>query len=134
MMIGALVVNTLWITVTLKTAPESREVLHRFYRRVQPPGPGWRMISAECGMKYEKMDPKDFLAFLGGMMLIWGALYFMGKLLFAEWGAMLVGLAVTLVGGWLVYAFLVKKADRLDSLEGEHDASEGEVMEDSVAN
>jgi len=133
MMFGALVVNALWITVTLKTQPESREVLHRFYRRVQPPGPGWRKIAAECGMEYQKVDPKDFLAFLGGMMLIWGALYFMGKLLFAEWAQMLVGLAVTLVGGWLVYAFLLKKADRLDSLEGEHDASEQEVMEDSAA-
>ena len=133
MMFGALVVNALWITVTLKTQPESREVLHRFYRRVQPPGPGWRKIAAECGMEYQKVDPKDFLAFLGGMMLIWGALYFMGKLLFAEWAQMLVGLAVTLVGGWLVYAFLLKKADRVDSLEGEHDASEQEVMEDSAA-
>ena len=128
--IGALSVNALWIAVTLKTRPESREVLHRFYRRVQPPGPGWRKIAAECGMPYEPIDPKDFLAFAGGLMLIWGALYFVGKLLFAEWGAMVVGLVVTLVGGWLIHAFLIKKADREDTLEGEHDASEGEVIAD----
>jgi len=131
--IGAVVVNTLWVVVTLKTQPESREVLHRFYRRVQPPGPGWKLIAAECGMEHKSIDPKDFLAFLGGIMLIWGALYFMGKLLFAEWGAMLLGLVITLVGGWLIYAFLLKKADRDDTLEGEHDASEREVMADSVA-
>ena len=49
-------------------------------------------------MVAEPIDPKDFLAFLGGLMLIWGALYFVGKLLFAEWGAMTVGLVVTLTG------------------------------------
>ena len=130
--IGAVVVNVLWIAVTLRTRPESSAVLHRFYRRVQPPGPGWRKIAAECGMAGEPIDPKDFLALAGGLMLIWGALYFVGKLLFAEWGAMLVGLVVTLIGGWLIHAFLIQKADREDTLEGEHDASEQKVMVDSV--
>lgn len=131
LMIGAVLVNALWIAVTLRTRPESREVLHRFYRRVQPPGPGWRRIARECGMEHQRLDPKDFLAFLGGVMLIWGALYFVGKLLFAEWARAAIGLAVTLAGGWLTYAFLIRKADRADTLEGEHDASEREVMADS---
>jgi len=131
LMAGALIVNVLWIAVTLLTRPESREVLHRFYRRVQPPGPGWRRIAAECGMPHGSLDPKDFLAFLGGMMLIWGALYFVGKLLFGYWAQAGIGLAVTVAGGWLTYAFLIKKADRADTLEGEHDASEREVMADT---
>ncbi|HUS91090.1 MAG TPA: sodium:solute symporter family protein [Phycisphaerae bacterium] len=128
---GAIVVNGLWITVTLLTRPESPAVLHRFYRRVRPPGPGWRRVARECGLEHEGLDPKDFLAFLGGMMLIWGALYFVGKLLFAEWVPAAIGLAVTLIGGWLVWAFLIRKADRADTLAGEHDASEREVMADS---
>jgi SSS family solute:Na+ symporter len=130
-MIGAVVVNALWITVTLLTKPESREVLHRFYRRVQPPGPGWRRIARECGMEHKGLDPRDFLAFLGGVMLIWGALYFVGKALFGAWARAAIGLGVTLAGGWLTYAFLIRKADRADTVEGEHDASEREVMADS---
>lgn len=133
LMTGAVLVNALWIVVTLKTRPESREVLHRFYRRVQPPGPGWRRIARECGLKHEALDPRDFLAFLGGILLIWGALYFVGKLLFAEWARAGIGLAVTVAGGALVYAFLIRKADRKDTLDGEHDASEREVMADSYA-
>lgn len=131
LMIGAVVVNALWIVVTLKTRPESKEVLHRFYRRVRPPGPGWRRVARECGMDHEGLDPKDFLAFAGGVLLIWGALYFVGKLLFGEWLAAAAGLAVTLGGGLLVWAFLIRKADREDTLAGEHDASEREVMTDS---
>jgi len=131
LMVGAVVVNTLWIVVTLLTAPEPPEVLHRFYRRVRPPGPGWRRVAAECGLEHEGLDPKDFLAFLGGVMLIWGALFFVGKALFAEYLLAAAGLAVTVAGGVLVYAFLLRKADRADTLEGEHDASEREVMDDA---
>lgn len=128
LMAGALLVNALWIIVTLKTAPESREVLHRFYLRVRPPGPGWRKIARECGVEHEGIDPRDFLAFLGGIMLIWGALYAVGKLLFAAWLNAFLGMAVTLVGGLLLYKFLIQKADRPDLVEGERDASEREVM------
>ncbi len=131
--VGAVLVNALWIGVTLRTAPESRPVLHRFYRRVRPPGPGWRQIAAECGLEseHESIDPRDFLAFLGGMMLIWGGLFFVGKLLFGSWTATVVGLVVTLAGAWLVNVFLIRKADREDTLAGEHDASEAAVMLDS---
>ena len=129
LMMGAVLVNTLWIVVTLRTKPESRETLHRFYRRVQPPGPGWRHIAEECGMPYEPMDPRDFWAFLGGVMLIWGALYFMGKLILGEHLRALLSLIVPVLGGWLVYEFLVKKADRADTLEGEHDASERVIQD-----
>ena len=130
-LIGTVLVNILWITVTLKTRPESRETLHRFYKRVQPPGPGWRKIAEECGMPYQPLDWRDFAAFAGGIMLIWGAIYSVGQLVFAAYVKALVGLAVTAAGGWLIWAFLLRKADRADTLEGEHDASEQEVMADT---
>ena len=129
LMIGAVFVNTLWIVVTLKTRPESRETLHRFYRRVQPPGPGWRRIAKECGMPYEPLDPKDFWAFLGGILLIWGALYFVGKVIFKEYLRALISFPVPLIGSWLLYEFLIRKADRADTLEGEHDASERVIQD-----
>lgn len=122
LMFGTVLVNALWITVTLKTAPESTQTLHRFYRRVQPPGPGWARIARECGMEPEALDWRDFAAFAGGVALIWGALYLVGQLMFGEYGAAAVGFAVTAAGGWLVYAFLITRADRDDTLEGERDA------------
>ena len=63
-------------------------------------------------------------------MLIWGALYAVGKLLFAAWLNAFLGMAVTLVGGLLLYKFLIQKADRADLVEGERDASEREVMDE----
>ena len=122
LMIGAVLVNVLWIAVTLRTEPESRETLHRFYRRVQPPGPGWTRIALECGMEPEGLDPRDFAAFTGGVALIWGALYLVGQLVLGEYGPAAAGLAVTLAGAWLVYAFLITRADREDTFEGERDA------------
>ncbi|MFH1570835.1 MAG: sodium:solute symporter family protein [Gemmatimonadota bacterium] len=125
LMIGAVLVNGLWIGATLLSPPESPETLHRFYRRVQPPGPGWRRIARECGMEPQPLDNRDFAAFVGGVLLIWGSLYLVGKLMLGEYGAAAIGLAVTAVGGWLTYAFLLTRADREDTLSGEHDAHEG---------
>ena len=52
----------------------------------------------------------------------------MGQLLFAAWLKSLLGLGIMLAGGFMTYAFLVKKADREDMVAGERDASEREVM------
>ncbi len=124
LMAGTVLVNVIWIAVTLLTAPEPRETLHRFYRRVQPPGAGWRRIAEECGMPYQPLDGRDFLAFAGGVMLIWGAIYFVGKLVLGHYVASSYALLVTVVGGGLVWQFLLKRADRAETMEGEHDASE----------
>jgi solute:Na+ symporter, SSS family len=45
--VGLLTIVT-WLVVTLVTKPESDEVLHRFYRKVRPGGPGWKRVAQAC--------------------------------------------------------------------------------------
>jgi solute:Na+ symporter, SSS family len=45
--VGLLTIVT-WLVVTLVTKPETDEVLHRFYRKVRPGGPGWRRVARAC--------------------------------------------------------------------------------------
>jgi len=48
-LIAILVVSTIiWIVVTLLTRPVDDETLKTFYRRVIPPGPGWKRIRRLC--------------------------------------------------------------------------------------
>ena len=42
LMVTTGITAVVWITVMLCTPPESSEVMERFVRQVQPPGPGWR--------------------------------------------------------------------------------------------
>jgi solute:Na+ symporter, SSS family len=45
--VGLLTIIT-WLAVTLVTKPESDEVLHRFYRKIRPGGPGWKRVARSC--------------------------------------------------------------------------------------
>jgi solute:Na+ symporter, SSS family len=49
MLITVMITTVVWLTVTLLTAPESAATLDRFYRRVRPGGPGWRVVSRRLG-------------------------------------------------------------------------------------
>jgi hypothetical protein len=71
---------------------------------------------------HEPFDPKDLLAFAGGIMLIWGAIYAIGQLILGSPTSSAIGFGVTALGGWLTWQFLIKKADRADLMEGESDA------------
>jgi hypothetical protein len=124
LMMGAAVVNVIWIGVTLNTSPESPETLQRFYRRVRPPGRSWKHVAAQAGVEHERFDPKDLLAFAGCIMLIWGAIYAVGQLVLGSADRSAMGFVVTAAGGWLTWQYLIKKADREDLMEGEQDAYE----------
>jgi len=45
MLITVGVTTLVWIAATFATAPEPKDKLLAFYRKVRPPGPGWRVIA-----------------------------------------------------------------------------------------
>jgi Na+/proline symporter len=49
MLVTVLVTTVVWLSVTFLTQPESAATLDRFYRRVRPGGPGWRVVSRRLG-------------------------------------------------------------------------------------
>src|SRR5439155_2694596 len=50
MLVTVAITTAAWLAVTLLTAPEPREKLVSFYRRVRPEGPGWKHIASEAGV------------------------------------------------------------------------------------
>ena len=85
MLITVAITTVVWIVVTFATPPESMSTLTSFYKAVRPPGALWRPIA--------KLVPdvapgisvtRNFRDWIAGCVLIYGALFGIGKLLLKE--------------------------------------------------
>ncbi len=75
-----------WIIATYVTKPTDRDVLDDFYKRVQPSGPGWRVITKgkTLNFKAESMSTL-FLNWIIGILLIYSSLFSIGKIILKEY-------------------------------------------------
>ena len=74
-----------WLAVTLLTPPAARATLVRFYERVRPAGPGWRMIRERAGLPPSPDSPATaLLGFFSGCVLVYAALFGTGLLLYGR--------------------------------------------------
>jgi len=87
------VVTILWVTATLVTKPESKEVLNSFYKRTQPGGPGWSKIIKEADeegieLVHNKNEgwnvPSGILAMILGCILIYSCMFTTGYWIYGE--------------------------------------------------
>ena len=99
LLITVVVTTIAWIGATMATAPESRTVLHSFYKRVRPGGPGWRPISTELGFGTEPIaaGKHAWANWLAGVIAVYASLFGIGKIVFGEWGAGILLLAIAAV-------------------------------------
>jgi len=102
MLVTVAITTVVWLGVTLLTAPEPKEQLVHFYRRVYPAGPGWSRIAAEAGA-IEAIEMEEsgglgvqFANWALGCVLIYASLFGIGKLVFKEWGIGLTFAAVAI--------------------------------------
>ena len=89
-----------WIVVMLLTPAESAEVMERFVRQVQPPGPGWRQWRDHC-----QVDAVDSLGelmrrFLLSSGVLFGGLLGLGAFLLHQSLSGWLGLTVAVLCGF----------------------------------
>ncbi|MBN2492660.1 MAG: Na+:solute symporter [Planctomycetes bacterium] len=85
-----------WLAVTLATRPVPPAQLAAFFRRVRPGG-AWRPVAHRCAdVVPDGLNRHTVLAWLGGVALVYGLLFGLGKLLLGEAGpaALLFVLAI----------------------------------------
>jgi Na+/proline symporter len=98
LVISVAITTSAWLAVTFLTPPESAPVLERFYRTVRPEGTLWAPVAARLGLRPGAGAlPLTALHWLAGVLLVYGALFGIGKLLFKEW----------LAGGLFLFAAAV---------------------------
>ena len=85
--------SIIWIGVTYMTQPESDEVLRRFYKKIQPGGPGWVKVinkAKKDKVKLYKKDsswnvPSGILAMLLGCGLIYSIMFATGYWIYGQY-------------------------------------------------
>jgi Na+/proline symporter len=104
-LLGTIAVTTVvWVITAFVTTPTEHATLMAFYRQVRPAGPGWRAIRDESGIGPSPDSlPQAFLAWMLGVMMVYGALFGTGSLLYGRTGPALFWIATFLIsGGWLI--------------------------------
>jgi SSS family solute:Na+ symporter len=93
-----------WLLATFLTPAESDQTLISFYKRVHPTVYGWRRIA---GLVPELPQVKDVAGnafnWLMGVIVVYGCLFGIGKLVFGQWGWGLLLLALAVLAGYLIF-------------------------------
>jgi Na+/proline symporter len=87
MIITVVASTSVWLAVTLYTAPESDAVLDAFYRKVRPGGRGWRRVAERLGFGAEPVDGGaiNWTNWVAGVVAVYTTLFAVGDLLFGNY-------------------------------------------------
>jgi SSS family solute:Na+ symporter len=103
LVLTVIITSICWIATAYIGPQTDRSVLIEFYRRVRPPGGGWRDIRREAGLVEEAASgdniPLALLGWVAGCTTIWAALFFVGAILYGRMLQALIMGAVLIVGG-----------------------------------
>jgi len=77
--------TVVWVLVTLVTPPVRRDRLIEFYRRVRPPGPGWKDIRFLAGSESSPDSlPQSLLGWVAGCVFVYSVLFGAGSFVYGH--------------------------------------------------
>jgi Na+/proline symporter len=103
-LITVAVTSLVWVAVTFVTKPEPDSKLLEFYRRVRPSAAGWQHIAALAPEIPATHDGwYNFMDWLLGCLMVYMALFGIGKLLLGSVGLGLLFIVISAVSGYAIY-------------------------------
>ena len=109
-LITVAITTVVWLAVTYLTRPEAESTLDAFYRRTRPSRTGWGPVAARAPDIRPSADGlANLLDWVAGCVLVYGALFGIGKLLLHEVPSGLALLAVGAIAGWVIYRDLSRR-------------------------
>ena len=139
-LVATVIVTTLCWVATAYLAPQTdRAVLHAFYRKVRPFGPGWAAIRRETGLVRDEVAagdniPMALLGWVAGCTAIWSSLFAVGNYLYGRWGYAIALTAVFAVSGLVLIRIVTRLwtgGEREDADERTRAADEASRVERS---
>lgn len=102
-----LVTTIIWVSVTFLTQAESKDVLQKFYKKIQPGGPGWNKVITDA--REENLElvnnkegwsvPSGILAMLVGCALIYSLMFATGYFIYGDYLHALLLLGASVIFG-----------------------------------
>ncbi len=116
-----LVTSFIWLSATFMTQPESKEVLQKFYKKIQPGGPGWTKVvdeakkdNVEIVNTSEKWSvPSGISAMLLGCVLIYTCMFGTGYWIYGKTTHAIILTVVAIVSGLLLAKVWNKMKDQI---------------------
>ena len=110
MIITVSLTTLVWVVTTLATKPEPVEKLIQFYRRVRPSVWGWGPVARLAPeVRASSEGWRNLADAAAGCLLIYGALFGVGKLLLKQFAPGLLLLALALAAGAFIYRDLSRR-------------------------
>ncbi|PYP15296.1 MAG: sodium:proline symporter [Gemmatimonadetes bacterium] len=107
------VTTVVWLVVTYTTRPESDATLVAFYRRTRPSRLGWGPVAARAPDVRPSTDGlANLLDWVAGCVLVYGALFGVGKLLLHETRPGILMLGLSAIAGAVIYRDLSRRGWR----------------------
>lgn len=116
LILGVVITTTAWVTATLVTQAENKEVLLSFFKRIRPATWGWKpVIQLGLSEKYltaDDIEPSqtklEIKGIVGGCVCVYGALFTIGNLLYGDTIGTLICLGATAFGTIIMLKSLKK--------------------------
>src|SRR5213082_2540112 len=110
-MIATVAITTIvWLAVTFLTAPESESTLVAYYRRTRPSRTGWGAVAARAPDVRPSTDGlANLLDWVAGCVLVYGALFGVGKLLLHDPLPGILMLGLSALAGGVIYRDLSRR-------------------------
>jgi len=107
------VTTVVWLVVTFATRPETDATLVAFYRRTRPSRVGWGPVAARAPDVRPSADGlANLLDWIAGCVLVYGALFGVGKLLLHDPLPGILMLGLSAIAGAVIYRDLTRRGWR----------------------
>ena len=107
------VTTVLWLVVTFATRPETDATLVAFYRRTRPSRLGWEPVAARAPDVRPSTDGlANLVDWVAGCVLVYGALFGVGKLLLHDPLPGILMLGLSAIAGAVIYRDLSRRGWR----------------------